>query len=43
MKINVGLVGKGNWGKKIENKLINLSNLKFVCGKENKLISDIKK
>ena len=43
MKINVGLVGKGNWGRKIENKLIKLSNLKFVCGKKNKLISDIKK
>ena len=43
MKINVGLVGKGNWGRKIENKLINFSNLKFVCGKKNKLISNIKK
>ena len=37
MKLNVGLIGKGNWGKIIEKKLNTLSNLKFVCGK-NKVI-----
>ena len=34
MKLNVGLIGKGKWGKKIRIKLNNLANLKFVHGKK---------
>ena len=34
MKINVGLIGKGKWGLKLKSKLIENSNLKFVCGKK---------
>ena len=43
MKVNVGLIGKGKWGKNIEKKLKVLANLKFVSGKKNNLINDIKK
>ena len=43
MKINVGLVGKGKWGKKLKKQLDELTNLKFFYGKKNTLISDIKK
>ena len=34
MKLNVGLIGKGKWGKIIEKKLKLISNLKFTCGKK---------
>ena len=43
MKVNVGLIGKGRWGRNIEKKLKVLANLKFVSGKKNNLINDIKK
>jgi hypothetical protein len=35
MKIKVGLIGKGKWGKKIKKKLNKLANLKFIYGKKN--------
>ena len=34
MKLNVGLIGKGKWGKIVKQKLSILSNLKFTCGKK---------
>lgn len=43
MRVNVGLIGKGKWGKNIEKKLKVLANLKFVSGKKNNLKNDIKK
>ena len=43
MKVYVGLVGKGKWGKKLKKQLDELTNLKFFYGKKNTLISDIKK
>jgi len=43
MKVNVGLIGKGKWGKNIEKKLKVLANLKFVYGRKNNLKKDIKK
>ena len=43
MKINVGLVGRGKWGKNIKKKLISLTNLRLVCGKNKDLVSEIKK
>jgi len=42
MKLNVGLIGKGDWGKIIEKKLSALSNLKFVCGKKKNYLKLIK-
>ena len=43
MKMNVGLIGKGEWGSKIKNNLIKISNLKFVCGKRQKYFIKLKK
>ncbi len=43
MKKNVGLIGRGNWGNIIKKKLINLSNLKFVIGKNSDLTKLFKK
>jgi hypothetical protein len=34
MKLNVGLIGKGKWGKIVEQKLNVVSNLKFTCGQK---------
>jgi len=42
MKLNVGIIGKGNWGKIIEKKLNALSNLKFVCGKKKSYLKLIR-
>ena len=43
MKLNVGLIGKGQWGKKIESKLLILANLCFVCGSKDNFLKEIKK
>ncbi len=43
MKANVGLIGRGQWGSKIKNKLKNYSNLKFVCGRKNNYLKLAKK
>lgn len=43
MRVNVGLIGRGKWGKNIEKKLKVLANLKFVYGKKNNLKKDLKK
>jgi hypothetical protein len=42
MKLNVGLIGKGKWGKIIKKKLNILSNLKFTCGKNKDYLRLIK-
>ena len=36
--INVGLIGYGNWGKKIYDKLITFCEVKFICRKEDSYI-----
>ena len=33
---NIALIGKGNWGKIIKNKLAKITNIKFVAGKNYK-------
>tara|TARA_B100001079_G_scaffold269597_1_gene282141 strand:+ start:82 stop:816 length:735 start_codon:yes stop_codon:yes gene_type:complete len=43
MKVNVGLIGRGQWGLKLKSKLIKNSNLKFVCGKKTNYSKLIKK
>lgn len=43
MKLNVGLIGKGKWGKKIKVKLNNLAYLKFVNGKKSNYLKSIKR
>ena len=43
MIVNVGLIGKGKWGSKLKSKLLEKSNLKFICGKKNNYIKLIKK
>ncbi len=43
MKINVGLIGRGKWGRIIKKKLTLLSNLKFVIGKNFNFVNEIKK
>ena len=43
MKTEVGLIGKGVWGKNIRNNLLKIANLKFVIGKNNNFLSEIKK
>ena len=42
MKINVGLIGKGNWGLRIKKKLNKIANLQFTCGKKKNYLSEIK-
>lgn len=42
MKLNVGLIGKGKWGKIVKKKLNVLSNLKFTCGKKKNYLKLIK-
>ena len=42
MKANVGLIGKGKWGKIIKSKLIKISNLKFSAGKKENYLKLIK-
>ena len=43
MKENVALIGRGKWGKVLEKKLIDLSNLKSVSGKNYNVFSEIRK
>lgn len=43
MKIKVGLIGRGNWGAKIKDKLNQLATIEFVCGQNINFISKIKK
>lgn len=42
MKVNVGLIGKGKWGKIVKQKLNIISNLKFICGKNKNYLRLIK-
>ncbi len=42
MKANVGLIGKGKWGKIIKSKLIKISYLKFSVGKKENYLKLIK-
>ena len=43
MKLNVGLIGKGNWGTKIKEKLDNLANVKFISGRNQNFTNQINK
>ena len=42
MKVNVGLIGKGKWGRILKSKLTDIANLKFVSGKKNNYLNLIK-
>ncbi len=43
MKNNVGLIGKGRWGKILKKKLKKLANLKFIHGRKNSYTNIIRK
>ena len=39
MRVNVGLIGKGKWGRILKLKLTDIANLKFVSGKKNNYLN----